>query len=97
MLAPPILIEGVLDVAQVDHRRVHLDLAEIRVDGGVERELAADRGLEVGARLGHELAAAAERVAGRVLDELAARGRVGRDLDRPRRADARDADQIRET
>ena len=43
----PPLLEERLELREVDDRRIHLDLAEVRVEGGVEREAARHAVLQV--------------------------------------------------
>ena len=76
---PPLLEEG-LERAEVEHRGIGLDLAEIGVDGGVEQEVRGDAVLEVAAD-GDLLIARVVRGGGSrdVLGED-----VGRDLHMPR-------------
>src|SRR6185295_2148486 len=72
------LREERLERREVDLRGIHLDLPEIRVDREVEREVAGETVLRVGAEV---VAARAERIAGGEIEALVARHRVGKQLE----------------
>ena len=92
---PLLLVIGLL-VADVDDRRIDLDLAEIGIDGQVQGQVALQSGLEVEARVGSPFPAGAERIARHDrLDVRAARGE-GRDLQPPAAVDIPDPDQVGE-
>src|SRR5690606_28550430 len=56
------LLEELLEGGEVDHRRVGLHLAEVRVDRGVERELPAEPESHVGPHARALVTSGAERV-----------------------------------
>ena len=88
-------VEG-LNVAQVHHCRVDLHLAEIGVDRGIQRHIAADAQLEVRAGARREAGAVIERIVGGMLEELGLAGDVGQDFQSSRRAHLLHAGEIGE-
>ena len=90
----PLLGEVGLGVAQVHDGRIHLDLAEVRIDRRVEGEVRAETDLGVGAEAGGEARAVVERIARAVWRKLGAAGDVRQQLDAPRRGDLLDADEV---
>ena len=76
-----LLVEG-LEGREVDDGRIHFDLPEVGIDGGVERQAAAHAPLEVQAGAGECPRTVVERIArvGR-RNELAARHGVGQQLE----------------
>ncbi len=91
-----LLLEERLDVREVHHRRVHLDLAEVGVRGGVERQLAPHAHAQVGAPARGVARAVVERVEDFVLEVLGLAGHVGQHLDRARGAQAVQTHQVGE-
>jgi hypothetical protein len=92
----PPLLEEHLELREVDYRGVHLDLAEVRVEGRIEREVARHAVLEVHARRREPARAVVERVARHEwLDELGAGGGIGHQLQRAGRADTDNVVQVR--
>ncbi len=91
----PLLLEVGLGVAQVDHGRVDLDLAEVGVERGVEGQAAGQAVLQVEAPLQRLLRAVVEGVAGAGRGHLiAARDHVGQQRQVPARLQARQARQV---
>ncbi len=82
---PPLLEEG-LEGGQVDHRGVRLDLPEVRVDGGVEREGGAEAEPEVGAHARAGRPPVEERILGVGGTLVVAAQHVRAGLDAPDRA-----------
>ena len=80
--------------AEVDGGRVDFHLAEIRVDGAVERQAAADAVFQVGAGAGERARAVVERVAVLRLDVLGTAHDVGHQLDSAVRSDAVEAIEV---
>ena len=96
------LVEAGLERGEVDHGRVHLDLAEVGVDGGVEGEVRAQPVLEVRARPSEVVRTGAERVAERhvggrrLANVLGAQPGVGQDLQPAPGSDALDSAEVSE-
>ena len=97
------LVKAGLEGREVDHRRVHLDLAEVGIDGGVQGEVRAQPVLEVGARPPEIVRARAEGIVEghigrrRLADVLRAQPGVGQDLEPASGSDARDSSEVPES
>ena len=91
----PALVEEDLERREVDDRRIGLDLAEVGVDGAVERNVGTETHLEVRAGAGREIGAAVERVRrGDVALQARVRRRVRHQFEAARRLDPLNADQL---
>ena len=78
-----------LERGQVDFRGIGLDLAEVGVHGGVERQVGPEAHLHVGADAARSDSAVVERVARIAVPfTVDAPRHVGQQLDPPRRPDA---------
>ena len=92
----PLFAELCLDIAEIDHRGIDFDLAEVRIRRHRERQVRpeAQPGVRSEARI--DLRAVVERVELRMWGECRPGRRVGHQLDATRRRDALDAHQVRE-